>query len=147
MASDAELIEILIVDDDQGDIELTREVLAASRLKLNITDVHDGEECLRYLRNEGKYRETSKPDLIFLDLNMPRMDGREALKHIKADPDLRHIPVVILTTSDADEDIIRTYSEGANCYVQKPVGLSELQKVVSMVESFWFSVVKLPTAK
>lgn len=144
MMNDARIIELLIVDDDPGDIELTREVLEASKLKLNISEVHNGEECLRYLRKEGQYNNAVKPDLILLDLNMPRMDGRAALRELKADADLRLIPVVILTTSSAEEDILRTYSEGANCYVQKPVGLTELQKVVSMVESFWFTVVKLP---
>jgi two-component system, chemotaxis family, response regulator Rcp1 len=144
MNKEPELIEILIVDDDAGDIELMREALLTSKFKLRISEVHDGVECMAYLHHESKYLGAAKPDLILMDLNMPRMDGRETLKKIKSDPDLLMIPVVILTTSKAEEDIEKTYNAGANCYISKPVGLSELQKVVSVIESFWFTVVKLP---
>jgi two-component system response regulator len=139
------MIEILLVDDDQGDIDLTLEVLDLSKIKLNINFVKDGVECMEYLRKNGKYENVSTPDLIFLDLNMPRKDGRVTLQEIKEDPELKRIPVVILTTSDADKDIVATYTSGANCYVQKPVGLEEFQTVVRTVENFWFTVVKLPT--
>jgi len=141
----ATMIEILLVDDDQGDIDLTLEVLDLSKIKLNINFVKDGVECMEYLRKEGKYENVPSPDLIFLDLNMPRKDGRVTLQEIKNDPVLKRIPVVILTTSDADKDIVGTYTSGANCYVKKPVGLDEFQKVVQTVENFWFTVVKLPT--
>jgi len=143
--NNATMIEILLVDDDQGDIDLTLEVLDLSKIKLNINFVKDGVECMEYLRKNGKYENVSTPDLIFLDLNMPRKDGRVTLQEIKEDPELKRIPVVILTTSDADKDIVATYTSGANCYVQKPVGLEEFQTVVRTVENFWFTVVKLPT--
>jgi len=147
MYNDPALIDILIVDDDTGDIELTREALSTSKFILRISEVHDGEECMDYLHNRGEYSDALKPDLILLDLNMPRKDGRETLEEIKSDSDLRMIPVVILTTSEAAEDIVKTYTVGANCYITKPVGLDQLQKVVSMIESFWFTIVKLPVQK
>jgi CheY-like chemotaxis protein len=138
-------IEILLVDDDQGDIDLTLEVLELSKIKLNFNIARDGVECMEYLKKEGRFKNAVTPDLIFLDLNMPRKDGRQTLQEIKSDPQLKKIPVVILTTSDADTDIVSTYTTGANCYVTKPVGLEEFQKVVRIVENFWFTVVKLPT--
>jgi two-component system, chemotaxis family, response regulator Rcp1 len=138
------MIEILLVDDDMGDIDLTLEVLDLSKIKLNINTVNDGVECMEYLRKQGKYENVPTPDLIFLDLNMPRKDGRVTLQEIKSDPILKRIPVVILTTSDADKDIVSTYTSGANCYVKKPVGLQEFQTVVKTVENFWFTIVKLP---
>ncbi|MCF7920834.1 MAG: response regulator [Candidatus Cloacimonetes bacterium] len=145
MESNFELIEILIVDDDQGDIDLTLEVLEVSKMKLNINVVKDGVECMNFLHKTGNYKNSPTPDLIFLDLNMPRKDGRVTLQEIKADADLRKIPVVILTTSNADVDIVGTYTSGANCYVKKPVGLEEFQQVLQAVENFWFTIVKLPT--
>ncbi|MDP8210196.1 MAG: response regulator [Candidatus Stygibacter australis] len=144
MYNDPTLIEILLVDDDPGDIELTREALSTSKFKLRISEVHNGVECLDYLHKRGEYSDALKPDLILLDLNMPFKDGRETLKEIKGDPELRVIPIVILTTSEDDEDIVKTYASGANCFVTKPVGLDQLQKVVSMIESFWFTIVKFP---
>jgi len=138
-------IEILLVDDDQGDIDLTMEVLELSKMKLNISIVKDGVECMDFLHKIGVYENAPTPDLIFLDLNMPRKDGRVTLQEIKSDPQLKRIPVVILTTSDADIDIVSTYTSGANCYVKKPVGLQEFQKVVQVIENFWFTIVKLPT--
>ncbi len=140
-----EQIEVLLVDDDQGDIDLTLEVLEMSKLKLNMKVLYNGEECMRFLRKEGEFKDVKKPDLILLDLNMPRKDGRETLHEIKEDPELRLLPVVILTTSEANEDIVQTYAEGANCYISKPVGLDEFLKVIKAIEAFWLTVVKLPT--
>jgi len=137
-------IEVLLVDDDPGDVELTKEVLEMAKVKLSLNVVEDGVETMRYLRNEGKYRDATRPDLILLDLNMPRKDGREVLDEIKGDEKLKSIPVVILTTSDAHEDITKTYTSGASCYITKPVGLEQFQQVVEAVENFWFTVVKFP---
>ena len=137
-------IEVLLVEDDPGDVELTLEVMSVSKLKVNINVVEDGVECMHYLRKEGKYSEKLNPDLILLDLNMPRKDGRETLQEIKNDPNLKMLPVVVLTTSDANEDIVRSYTTGANCYITKPVGLDQFTKIVSAIENFWFTVVKLP---
>lgn len=145
MKSEFEMIEILIVDDDQGDIDLTLEVLEISKMKLNISVAKDGVECMNFLRKNGKYANAPTPDLIFLDLNMPRKDGRVTLQEIKSDAELKTIPVVILTTSNADVDIVGTYTSGANCYVKKPVGLEEFQQVLQAVENFWFTIVKLPS--
>lgn len=137
-------LKILLVDDDQGDVELTREMLADSKLKLDLYTVEDGVYAMQFLKKEGVFKDAPTPDLIFLDLNMPRKDGRETLQEIKNSPELKHIPVVILTTSDSNVDVIKSYATGANCYVKKPVGLNEFQKVVSAIEHFWFTVVKLP---
>jgi two-component system response regulator len=120
------------------------EVLDYSKVKLKINVVEDGEKALDYLRQNGNYNGVRKPDLILLDLNMPRKSGREALAEIKKDRELRSIPVVILTTSEAEEDISNTYHLGASCYITKPVGLEQFQKVVQAVENFWFTVVKFP---
>lgn len=137
-------LEILLVDDDAGDVELTRESLSDSKLAINMSVAVDGVEAMEFLRREGKYSNAPRPDLILLDLNMPRKDGRQALAEIKADDSLRSIPIVILTTSSAEEDIVKTYNLGANCYVTKPVGFDQFQKVVEAIEGFWFTVVKLP---
>ena len=137
-------IEVLLVEDDLGDVELTKEVMEDSKVKLNLNVVGDGEEAMKFLRKEGQYDMVIDPDLIILDLNMPKKDGREVLSDIKSDEKLRYIPVVILTTSEAEEDIIKTYSTGANCYVTKPIGLEQFSKVVKSIEDFWFTVVKLP---
>lgn len=140
-----ENIKILLVDDDPGDTELTKEMLEESKLKLDLYTVEDGVYAMEFLRKEGEYSDAPTPDLVLLDLNMPRKDGRETLQEMKNDPDLRHIPVVILTTSDSNSDVVKSYASGANCFVKKPVDLHEFQKVVSAIESFWFTVVKLPT--
>lgn len=140
-----EPLQILLVEDDLGDVELTRESLSDSKLIMNISVMEDGVEAMAFLRREGKYSEAPRPDLILLDLNMPRKDGRQVLAEIKADDELRMIPVVILTTSAAEEDIVKSYNLGANCYVTKPVGFDQFQKVVGAIEGFWFTVVKLPT--
>jgi chemotaxis family two-component system response regulator Rcp1 len=137
-------INLLLVDDDPGDVELTLEVMSLSKLKLNINVVEDGVKAISYLQKEGSYREATSPDLILLDLNMPRKNGREVLDFIKNDDTLKTIPVVILTTSDNEEDIERTYELGASCYITKPVGLEEFQKVVKAFDEFWFTVVKFP---
>jgi two-component system, chemotaxis family, response regulator Rcp1 len=138
------LINILLVDDSVDDVEFTLAALKKTKLANSVDIVSDGIEALQFLRKEGKYASARKPSLIMLDLNMPRKDGREVLAEIKADPELRRIPVVILTTSQAEEDIVRTYDLGANCYVSKPVDLSQLTKVVQTIDEFWFGVVKLP---
>ena len=137
-------IEVLLVDDDPEDVDLTVEVLRMDRMKLNISVVHDGIEALRFLRKEEPFQQAKTPNLILLDLNMPRMDGRETLEEIKCDEVLKMIPVVILTTSSSDEDIIKTYMTGASCYITKPVGLQEFNKVVKAIEDFWFTIVKFP---
>ena len=137
-------IDVLLVEDDSGDVELTREALAESKIALNLRIVEDGERALQYLRREGKYADAPRPDLILLDLNLPRMDGREVLAHIKADPSLRVIPVVVLTTSRAEEDVLRAYHLNANCYITKPVDLEQFIRVVQAIEDFWLTIVRLP---
>ena len=137
-------VEILLVEDDAGDIDLTEEALEESKLKINLNVVRDGVEAIAYLRREGEYANATRPDLILLDLNLPRKDGREVLQEIKNDNKLKHIPVVVLTTSDTDEDILSSYDLGANCYVNKPLGMEEFAQIVRSIEDFWFTIVKLP---
>jgi CheY-like chemotaxis protein len=137
-------IEILLVEDNPGDVRLTREIFKAARIRNIIHTVEDGVEAMEYLRNQGKYADAAKPDLILLDLNLPRKDGREVLAEIKTDDELKRIPVVVLTISKAEEDILKTYSLHANCYITKPVDLDQFIKVVASIEDFWLSVVKLP---
>jgi CheY-like chemotaxis protein len=138
-------IEILLVEDNPGDVRLTREIFKAARIRNLIHTVEDGVEAMEYLRNQGKYADAAKPDLILLDLNLPRKDGREVLAEIKMDDELKRIPVVVLTISKAEEDILKTYSLHANCYITKPVDLDQFIKVVASIEDFWLSVVKLPS--
>lgn len=140
----SQAINILLVEDNPADVLLTEEALEESKLMNRISTVKDGEEAMSFLRKEGKYRGVATPDLILLDLNLPKKDGREVLKDIKEDPELRVIPVVILTTSAADEDVLRTYQLHANCYIMKPVDFAQFTRVVQTIESFWFSIVKLP---
>ncbi|MBF0626652.1 MAG: response regulator [Magnetococcales bacterium] len=140
----AKAVEILLVEDSPGDVELTREALADSKMLNRLSVVEDGEEAMAYLRQQGKYADAIRPDVVLLDLNLPRKDGREVLEEIKADPELKAIPVVVLTTSRAEEDILRTYQLHANCYITKPVDLHQFFAVVKSVENFWFTVVKLP---
>ena len=137
-------IDILLVEDNPGDVRLTREALKEGKVLNTIHVVGDGIEALEFLRHEGKYAKAPHPDIILLDLNLPRMDGREVLAEIKTDPNLRRIPVVILTTSKAEEDILRSYDLHANCYITKPVDLDQFITVVKSVEEFWFTIVKLP---
>ena len=137
-------IEILLVEDNPGDVRLTVEAFKEGKLSNRLSVVEDGVEAVAFLRREGKYGDAPRPDLILLDLNLPKKDGREVLAEIKTDEDLRRIPVVILTISQAEEDIIKTYDLHANCYVTKPVGLDQFMKVVQSIEEFWLSIVKLP---
>lgn len=140
-----EPVEILLVEDSEGDVELTREALADSKLANRLHVVEDGEKAMAFLRREGPYANAVRPDVVLLDLNLPRKDGREVLQEIKSDNNLKTIPVVILTTSHADEDVLRTYQLHANCYITKPVDLNQFFAVVKSVENFWFTVVKLPS--
>ena len=143
-ATNAKPVEILLVEDNPGDVLLTREALKDNKLCVNLTVVSDGEEALACLRRLGRFTRAPRPDLILLDLNLPRRDGRQVLADIKADEGLCRIPVVILTSSQAEEDVIRAYHLRANCYVQKPLDLDQFIKVVRSIENFWFTVVKLP---
>jgi len=136
--------EILLVEDNPADVRLTREALLEGKVRNNLSVAADGVEALAFLRREGSYAGAVVPDLILLDLNLPRKDGREVLEEIKADPSLRHIPVVVLTSSQAEQDILRAYDLHANCYVTKPVDLDQFIHVVQSIEDFWFTIVKLP---
>jgi CheY-like chemotaxis protein len=140
----AKPVEVLLVEDDPGDVLLTEETLLASKIRTNLHVAGDGVEALAFLRREGAYAAVPRPDLILLDLNMPRKDGREVLADIKEDPDLKTIPVAVLTTSSQDEDILKSYQLHANCYITKPVGLEQFATVVQTLEDFWFAIVKLP---
>jgi CheY-like chemotaxis protein len=139
-------IDILLVEDDPGDVLMTREALEDSKVANRLHVVNNGEEALAFLRHEGDYRDSPRPDLILLDLNLPRVDGREVLSTVKGDPDLRRIPVVVLTTSDAEEDVLRSYDLHANAYVTKPVDFDQFVEVVRQIDEFYISVVKLPTS-
>jgi len=139
-------IEILLVEDSPDDACLTMEALKEGRVRNNITLIEDGESALAFLRQEGIYESAPRPDLILLDLNLPRLNGREVLAEIKRDPSLRRIPVVIMTSSDDEQDILAAYNHYVNCYVTKPVDLDQFIRVVKSIEHFWFSVVKMPAA-
>lgn len=142
--ADGKEIQILLVEDSPGDVRLTAEVLKQAKVHNQLRVCRDGQEALTYLQQSVAPGGAGRPDLILLDLNLPRMDGRELLCHIKNDADLRQIPVVILTTSKAEEDILRAYDLHANCYITKPVDLDGFVKVVEAIEDFWFTIVKLP---
>lgn len=137
-------IEILLVEDNPGDVRLTQEALKEGKILNNLNIARDGIEAISILRREGVYADATRPDLILLDLNLPKKDGREVLMEVKKDEELRRIPVVILTTSRAEEDIIRTYDCHANCYITKPVDFDQFINVIKSIENFWLSVVKLP---
>lgn len=137
-------IHVLLVEDDPGDVRLTQEALKRSKLLVMITVVSDGEQALQYLRRVGPYASSVRPDLVLLDLNLPKVDGREVLAAVKSDPELRMVPIVVLTTSAADADILKAYGLGGNCYITKPVGFEEFRRIVRAIEEFWFEVVKLP---
>ena len=137
-------IEILLVEDNPGDVRLTKEALREGKVYSNLHTVKDGVEAMEYLRREGKYQDVPRPDIILLDLNLPRKDGREVLEEIKADQALRRIPVVVLTTSQAERDILTSYNLHANCYVTKPVDLEKFIVVVKSIDVFWLTVVTLP---
>ncbi|MDD3375361.1 MAG: response regulator [Candidatus Omnitrophica bacterium] len=142
--TDLKSIEILLVEDNPGDVELTKEALKESKMKNNLSVAEDGEEATDFLFKKGKYSGAATPDLILLDLNLPKKDGREVLAEIKADPILRRVPVVVLTTSEAEQDIAKAYDHHANCYIKKPVDFNKFIDVVQKIEDFWFSIVKLP---
>ena len=136
--------EILLVEDNPGDVELTREALDGAKLSNTLHVVADGMAALAFLRRQGPYADAPRPDLILLDLNLPKKDGREVLAEIKEDESLKIIPVIVLTTSKADEDILRSYKLNANCYISKPVSFNGFANVVHSIQDFWFSVVVLP---
>jgi len=139
-------IHILLVDDDEADVLLTRRALQRDKLLLEVHEVQNGEDCMAFLRKQPPYEDAPRPDIVLLDLNMPRMGGLEVLEAVRADPELRFLPIVILTTSSSDEDIVRSYNLNANCYITKPVNLSEFKRVIESIEHFWFTVVRLPTS-
>jgi CheY-like chemotaxis protein len=145
-APEGRAIEILLVEDNESDARLAREAMRGSKIRNGIHHVWDGEEAMEFLHHSGKYKEAPRPDLILLDLNLPRMDGREVLAEIKSDEALKRIPVVILTTSNAEADILRSYDLYANCYITKPVSLTDFINVVSAIQDFWLTIVKLPAA-
>jgi len=136
--------EILLVEDNPADVELTQYLMKQGKIFVNLHVAVDGFEALNFLRREGQYADVPRPDLVLLDLNLPGKDGREVLAEMKADPDLKTIPVVVLTTSQADEDVLKSYNLGANCFISKPVGMEEFAKVVNSIEDFWFTIVRLP---
>lgn len=137
-------IRVLLVEDNPADVDLALDALESSRLHLEISVVNDGLDALDLLRRRGRYSGAVRPDLILLDLNLPRMSGRELLSAIKQDPELKQIPVVILSSSEAEKDVLQSYDLGANCYVTKPVNLKRFQSIVQGIEGFWFTIVKLP---
>lgn len=137
-------IEILLVEDNPGDVRLTLEALRDSKVSNRMSVAADGVEALAFLRREGEFANAVRPDVILLDLNLPKKNGHEVLAELKADPELRRIPIVILTTSKADEDIARSYDLHANCYINKPVDLDQFITVVQSIEDFWLTIVKLP---
>jgi CheY-like chemotaxis protein len=137
-------IEVLLVEDDEGDILMTREALAEGKVVNRLNVVNDGVEAMAYLRRSGEYVDASRPDLVFLDLNLPKMDGRQVLEEVKADDELRRIPVIVLTTSAAEADVLRSYDLHANAYVTKPVDFDRFVEVVQQIDDFFISVVRLP---
>ena len=147
MSGRGEPVEILLVEDNPGDVRLTREALKEGKVYNNLHWAKDGVEALEFLRREGKHAKAPRPDIILLDLNLPKKDGREVLEIIKSDDALRNIPVVVLTTSKAEEDVLRSYELHANCYVTKPVDLEKFIVVVKSIDRFWLTVVTLPPSR
>jgi two-component system, chemotaxis family, response regulator Rcp1 len=141
---DYHAIEILLVEDNPGDVELTREALATAKISNRLHVVEDGADATDFLFRRGKFADAPEPDIILLDLNLPTKDGRQVLSEIKTDPNLAKIPIVVLTTSQADEDILRAYQLHANCYITKPIDFNQFLRIVAAIEEFWLSVVKLP---
>lgn len=137
-------IEILLVEDNPGDARLTEEAFKESKVRSRLRHLADGDEALAYLRREGKYAGARRPQLILLDLNLPRLDGRQVLAEIKSDDRLKRIPVIVMTTSQAEEDVLRAYNLYANCYVPKPMDLDSFLRVIRSIEDFWLTTVKLP---
>ena len=140
-----DLIDILLVEDNPGDVRLTREVLKEGRLRNNLFVCGNGENAMDFLRQRGKHAKAMRPDLVLLDLNLPRKSGREVLAEVKEDPELRTIPIVVLTTSSAEQDILQSYDLHANCYITKPVDLIQFMKIVNFTCDFWLEIVKLPS--
>ncbi|MDN3515480.1 MAG: response regulator [Candidatus Brocadia sp.] len=140
-------VEILLVEDSPGDVRLTRESLKEAKIRNNLHVVADGAEAMNFLRKKDKYADTPRPDIILLDLNLPKKDGREVLAEIKADDTLKSIPVVVLTISKAEEDILKSYNLHANCYITKPIDFGQFIAIVKAIEDFWFTIVKLPPNK
>lgn len=138
------VIQVLLIEDNPGDADLIRETLESDRLQLNLTVVTDGPAALAFLAREAPYTAAPRPDLVLLDLNLPKLDGAEVLAAMKARDDVRHIPVVVLTSSDAERDIVQSYRLGASCYLTKPLDFSAFRDIVRAIEGFWFTVVKLP---
>lgn len=139
-----EPLDVLLIEDSEADVRLTVEAFKEARVDNRLWVAEDGVEAMAYLRNEGAHRNSPRPDLILLDLNLPRKDGRQVLQEIKADNSLRRIPVVVLTTSRAEEDVARAYDLHANCYISKPVDFAQFMRVVQSIEDFWLNIVKLP---
>lgn len=139
-------VEILMVEDNPGDVRITREAMRSSKVRNNLHVAEDGVEALDFLYRRGRFAGAVRPDLILLDLNLPKKDGHEVLAEIKQDPELRRIPVAILTSSEAEEDILRSYDLHANCFVTKPINFDRFIEVVKSIEEFWVSIVKLPAA-
>ncbi len=137
-------IEILLIEDNPGDVRLTQECLRKSKIANRLSIVEDGVEATQFLQQEGKFAQSPRPDIILLDLNLPRKDGREILAEIKADQKLKHIPVLILTSSDAEADIHRAYELHANCYITKPIIFEDFIRIITSIENFWLSIVRLP---
>ena len=144
METICEVVEILLVEDNPGDVRLTQEVLKDGKVRNNMSVVKDGVDAISFLQQTGEYAGAPRPDIILLDLNLPKKDGREVLAEIKADPNLKNIPVVVLTTSSAEQDIFRSYDLHANCYITKPVDLDQFIRVIRSIEDFWLTIVKLP---
>jgi two-component system, chemotaxis family, response regulator Rcp1 len=140
-------IEILLVEDNPGDVRLTQEALADAKVRNNLHVADNGEEAMSFLRRQGKYDHAPRPDIVLLDLNLPKKNGMEVLDEMKHDTGLRTIPVVILTTSEAERDISKAYNSHANCYIAKPLDLDQFVQVIQTIEAFWFSIVKLPQGK
>jgi chemotaxis family two-component system response regulator Rcp1 len=139
-------LQLLLVEDNPGDVRLTREALKTGEVAVNLSVAKDGVEAIDFLRRRGEFESAPHPDLILLDLNLPRKNGREVLSEIKSDPELKRIPVLVMTTSRADQDIHRAYSLNANCYITKPMDLDEFLRIVRSIEEFWLKTVTLPTA-
>lgn len=144
VSEQSNIVEILLVEDNPGDIRLIVEVLKEGKIQNHLSVVEDGEQALAYLRRVGKYNNVIVPDIILLDLNLPKIDGHGVLEAIKEDHLLKHIPVIVLTTSEADQDILKAYDRHANCYITKPVNLEQFLTVIKSIENFWLTIVKLP---
>ena len=145
MVKDNRPINILLIEDNPGDVRLTQEAFKEGKMSTKLDIVMDGVEAIKYLRKQGEYKGSSTPDLILLDLNLPKRDGREVLEEIKSDPDLKRIPIVILTTSNAEQDIIKSYNLHVNCYINKPVDFDKFFDIIQKIQEFWLKTAILPT--